>query len=158
MDEILVPTAPGELIDKLTILRLKEERIADAAKLANVRHEAAVLAATAEAAIPRDARLSALWDELYGINADLWVIEDDIRACEAAQDFGAEFVRLARAVYVTNDRRAAVKKAINLHLGSALVEEKSYTEFPAPRTDDSDDARDARAADDPGDPGDAGAR
>ena len=132
MDDILVPTSPGELIDKLTILRLKSERIGDTGKLANIRHETAALTARADRAIPRDARIDALWAELYGINATLWEIEDDIRACEAAQDFGPEFIRLARAVYVTNDRRAAVKKAINLALGSALVEEKSYTDFPTP--------------------------
>ncbi len=132
MEEILVPTSPGELIDKLTILRLKTERIADPAKLANVRHEAAMLGETAARGIVRDARIDALWEELYAINATLWEVEDDIRACEAAGDFGAEFVRLARAVYVTNDRRAAVKKAINLALGSAIVEEKSYTDFPDP--------------------------
>lgn len=131
--EILVPTAPGELIDKLTILRLKSERIIDPAKLANVRHEAQVLGTTAHAAIPRDAVLTGLWDDLYAINAALWQIEDDIRACEAAGDFGPEFIRLARAVYITNDRRAAVKKAINLHLGSAIVEEKSYTDFGTPQ-------------------------
>jgi len=78
--EILVPTAPGELIDKLTILRLKSEKMTDAAKLVNVCHEMAVLSQTATAAIPMSPALRALWDELYEINADLWVIEDDIRA------------------------------------------------------------------------------
>jgi len=127
-DHILVPTAPGELIDKLTILRLKEERIDDAAKVANVRVEKTALMETAKAHVPVTPELDALWEELYGINADLWVIEDDIRACEAAKDFGDEFIRLARAVYITNDRRADVKKKINLLLGSALVEEKSYVD------------------------------
>ncbi|MBT8410744.1 MAG: hypothetical protein KJP02_02960 [Octadecabacter sp.] len=127
-DHILVPTAPGELIDKLTILQLKSERITDAAKVANVRVEMVALMETADRHIAKSAELDALWEDLYRINADLWVIEDDIRACEAAKDFGAEFVRLARAVYVTNDRRADVKKKINLLLGSALIEEKSYTD------------------------------
>lgn len=127
-DHILVPTAPGELIDKLTILRLKEERIADQAKLANVRLEQATLMDTAIAHIPRSVALDVLWEELYQINGELWVIEDDIRACEAAKDFGEVFVRLARAVYVTNDRRAEVKKKINLLLGSSLIEEKSYVD------------------------------
>lgn len=127
-EHILVPTAPGELIDKLTILRLKSERIVDAAKVANVRVEMAALIATADRHIAKSAELDALWDDLYRINADLWVIEDDIRACEAAKDFGDEFIRLARAVYITNDRRADVKKKINLLLGSALIEEKSYTD------------------------------
>ena len=127
-DHILVPTAPGELIDKLTILRLKEERIADAAKVANVRTEKDALMETANAQVAPSAKLDALWDELYQINSDLWVIEDDIRDCEKAKDFGDNFIRLARAVYITNDRRADVKKKINVLLGSALIEEKSYSD------------------------------
>ena len=126
MQDILVPTAPGELIDKLTILRLKVEKIKDTVKLANVRHEQAALQATADAALPDSVELAALWDQLYQINAALWVIEDDIRACEARADFGPDFIRLARAVYVTNDQCAAVKKQINLLLGSVIIEEKSY--------------------------------
>ena len=136
MTDILVPTSPGELIDKLTILRLKAERIADTAKLANVRHEQAVLLATADAHLPPSDRLSELWDALYEINARLWVIEDDIRDCERAGDFGPRFVDLARAVYRVNDERAAVKKAINLHLGSAIVEEKSYADYGRRGADD----------------------
>jgi Family of unknown function (DUF6165) len=126
MQDILVPTAPGELIDKLTILQLKAEKIADPAKLANVRHEQTVLQHTADAALAPSPALTALWEQLYQINAALWVIEDDIRACESRADFGPEFIRLARAVYVTNDQRAAVKKRINVLLGSAIIEEKSY--------------------------------
>ncbi len=128
VDHILVPTAPGELIDKLTILRLKEERITDVAKVANVRVEKAALMETAQTHIPPSAELDELWDNLYRINADLWVIEDDIRDCEKAKDFGETFIKLARAVYITNDRRAEVKKQINLLLGSALIEEKSYSD------------------------------
>lgn len=126
MNDILVPTSPGELIDKLTILRLKSEQITDAVKLANVRHEKAILQGIADRALPMSDALAALWDALYRINGDLWVIEEDIRAFEDRRDFGAGFVALARAVYVTNDERAAVKKQINLLLGSAIVEEKSY--------------------------------
>lgn len=126
MQDILVPTSPGELIDKLTILRLKSERMRDAGKLANVRHEQAVLQALADAALPADATIAGLWDALYEINAALWQIEDDIRACDARGDFGDDFLALARAVYRTNDRRAAIKKEINIALGSAIVEEKSY--------------------------------
>ncbi len=128
MKDILVPTAPAELIDKLTILRLKSERISDAAKLVNVHKEQRVLQATADEMIPQSDALTALWDELYRINTDLWVIEDDIRAFDARGDFGPGFIALARAVYVTNDERAAVKKQINLLLGSDLVEEKSYAQ------------------------------
>lgn len=129
MNEILVPTAPGELIDKLTILRLKSEKISDSAKLANVRHEMSVLQQTSDAAVEMTDALRKLWHALYAINADLWVIEDDIRAFEAARDFGPGFIALARAVYVTNDERARIKKEINLLLGSAIVEEKSYFDF-----------------------------
>ncbi len=128
MTDILVPTSPGELIDKLTILRIKTERITDPAKLENVRHEQGVLDAIAARALPDLTELRALWADLYDINAALWVIEDDIRDCEKAGDFGPTFVALARAVYVTNDRRAKVKKDINLLLGSAIVEEKSYAD------------------------------
>jgi Family of unknown function (DUF6165) len=126
MQDILVPTAPGELIDKLTILRLKVEKITDPAKLANIRHEQVALQQTADATLPPSVALNAMWQDLYQINAALWVIEDDIRACESRADFGPDFIALARAVYITNDQRAAVKKQINLHLGSALTEEKSY--------------------------------
>lgn len=129
MTYVLVPTAPAELIDKLTILRLKTENISDPAKLANVRHEKAVLEKIAHEAIAPSDALTGLWNELYRINGDLWAIEDDLRACEARGDFGAGFIGLARAVYVTNDDRARVKKAINLLLGSDLIEEKSYTAY-----------------------------
>jgi len=127
-DHILVPTAPGELIDKLTILRLKEERISDSDKVANVRVEQNALTLTAKMHIQQSPELDALWEELYQINSELWVIEDDIRDCEKAQNFGEDFIRLARAVYITNDLRADVKKQINLLLGSDLVEEKSYAD------------------------------
>jgi len=118
MKDILVPIAPGELIDKLTILQLKSENITDPVKLANVKHEYTVLKAVADAHIPASAKMTALWQKLYAINADLWVIEDDIRAFEGRGDFGAGFVALARAVYWSNQwlrilivqrRRAAVR-------------------------------------------------
>jgi hypothetical protein len=126
MEDILVPVSPGELIDKITILRLKVERIGDAAKRANVAHELTILSALSAQAVPRVAGLDAMEAELQEINAALWDIEDAIRAADARGDFGAEFVALAQAVYRTNDRRAAVKRRINLLLGSAIVEEKSY--------------------------------
>ncbi|SHI99925.1 DUF6165 family protein [Wenxinia saemankumensis] len=126
MKEIRVPVSPGELIDKLTILRLKEERIEDEAKLANIRRERAALQAVAEEGLPDHPDLPALEDELYGINARLWQVEDDIRAFDAQGYFGPDYIALARAVYQTNDRRAEVKRQINLALGSDLLEEKSY--------------------------------
>lgn len=126
MDEFLVPVSPGELIDKLTILHLKVERIDDPAKLANIRRECEALQQVADRALPDHPDLPALRDELYGVNARLWQIEEDIRAADASGDFGPDFVALAQAVYRTNDHRAEIKRRINLTLGSTLVEEKSY--------------------------------
>ena len=127
--QILVEIGSGELIDKITILQIKSERMSDAAKLANVRLELSELSAARDASLPASDELEALSARLKGINEALWVIEDDIRACEAEKDFGEKFIALARAVYVTNDQRAAVKKQINLLTGAKIIEEKSYTEF-----------------------------
>lgn len=123
---LLVEVGAGELVDKITILRLKAERIRDPARLANVRHELATLEAAQSAHLAPSRALEALEDELMDINARLWEIEDDIRLCEEQGEFGPVFVALARAVYKTNDLRAAVKKRINLLVGAAIVEEKSY--------------------------------
>src|SRR5690606_15058378 len=109
--------------------RIKQARIDDAAKLRNVVHELSVLEAARQRSLPVSAELERLEGELREVDEALWVIEDDIRACEAARDFGPRFIELARAVYIQNDRRAALKKAINLGCGSSIVEEKSYTEF-----------------------------
>jgi hypothetical protein len=122
-----VEIAPGELIDKITILQIKAERITDPDKLRNVRAELAALSAARERALPSSPELSALTAELRAINEALWVIEDDIRQCERNQDFGPLFVELARSVYGQNDRRAALKRQINELLGSAFHEEKQYT-------------------------------
>ena len=126
---VLIEIAPGELIDKITILRIKDERIADAAKRANVRIELDTLNAARAAALPADAEIDRLEAALKAVNEALWQIEDDIRDCERAGDFGPRFVELARAVYHTNDRRSELKREINLHLGSRLVEEKSYQPY-----------------------------
>lgn len=126
---ITIEVAPGELLDKLTILAIKLERIDDAAKKANVRIEFVVLDAARAQAIPATAEVERLTGELRAANEALWDIEDQIRDCERDKDFGPRFIELARAVYHTNDRRAAIKKAINLHLGSRLVEEKSYSAY-----------------------------
>jgi len=126
---ILVEIAPGELVDKITILEIKDERFADAAKRANVRTELATLAEARSAAIPADGEIDRLTTKLKAVNEALWEIEDEIRDCDWAGDFSPRFVELARAVYRTNDRRAELKKAINLHLGSRLVEEKSYQPY-----------------------------
>ena len=126
---LLAPTSWGELIDKITILEIKSERIADREKLANVRAELDALAAIRGGAGALPDGLAALTDELRVINTALWEIEDHIRDCERRQDFGAHFTGLARAVYKTNDQRAAVKRRINELLGSDLVEEKSYQPY-----------------------------
>jgi len=126
---VMIEIAPGELIDKITILRIKDERIADPARRANVRVELETLAEVRAAALPEDPELDRLEADLKAVNEALWEIEDDIRDCERAADFGPRFVELARAVYKTNDRRADLKRAINLHLGSRLIEEKSYQPY-----------------------------
>ena len=128
-ETILAPIAPGELIDKITILRIKSERISDETKLANVRIELDVLNKTRAEAVEESAKLTELDAALQAVNEELWEIEDDIRDCERNGDFSDTFIQLARAVYVTNDKRAALKKEINLLLGSAIVEEKSYAEY-----------------------------
>lgn len=126
---IRIEVAPGEIIDKLTILEIKRERIGDEAKRKNVAHEWDVLTRDLDASVQKTAELDALRAKLKEINLKLWVIEDDIRDCERAKDFGAKFVELARAVYFTNDERAAVKRQINEMLGSAIMEEKSYAAY-----------------------------
>lgn len=129
MSDILVPVSPGELLDKITILRIKAARILDPAKLGHVRLELELLEQTwresrfSDSDIVRDERA------LQQVNERLWDIEDRIRDKEARQIFDREFIELARAVYQSNDERAAIKKRINLALGSRLVEEKSYQAY-----------------------------
>lgn len=118
------PISPGELIDKLTILSLKSERIADPAKRANIARETKVLSAVAQALDHPE--LPGLQAELWAVNAALWDIEDALRTHEQRGDFGAGFVALARQVYQRNDERAAIKRRINGVFGSDLIEEKSY--------------------------------
>jgi hypothetical protein len=129
MDEIRVPVSPGELIDKITILRIKAARIADPAKLTNVRLELARLEDAWAQSPFAHADVRTEQDALHAVNERLWVIEDDIRGKERAQAFDAEFIRLARAVYFENDERAALKRRINVKLGSQIVEEKSYAGY-----------------------------
>ena len=129
MSEIQAPVSFGELLDKIAILQIKSERMTDPAKLANVRHELSALESTWMAHPAARGDIARLRQDLKAVNERLWVIEDDIRLQEKAQAFDAEFVRLARAVYFENDIRARVKKDINLALGSAYVEEKSYQDY-----------------------------
>jgi post-segregation antitoxin (ccd killing protein) len=123
---IPIEIAPGELIDKITILEIKRERIADSAKLANVRKELDLLNAARQRAIHPSPRLDELTAELKKTNEALWQIEDALRVCERNQEFGPAFIELARSVYRENDRRADLKRQINRLLGSKLIEEKSY--------------------------------
>jgi hypothetical protein len=131
MSEISVPVSPGELLDKITILRIKSSRMRDAGKLANVRVELKVLEDTWNSSAYAKSDIAADVAALLEVNERLWVIEDDIRDKERAQAFDLEFIRLARAVYFENDERAAIKRRINLKLGSSIVEEKSYAEYKA---------------------------
>lgn len=126
MKDILVPISPGELLDKITILRIKSARMTDAAKLANVRVELAELEKTWKDAIGAAGDVTEDERALQAVNERLWVIEDDIRDKERDRAFDARFIELARAVYIENDERAAIKKRINVKLGSRIVEEKSY--------------------------------
>jgi len=134
--DILVPISAGELIDKITILEIKSERIKNPSQLENVLRELGALRA-----IPLDgadrAKLDKLCAELKQLNATLWDVEDAIRECDARNDFGSSFIELARTVYRLNDERARLKKAISLASGSRIIEEKSYKSF---QRDDSDRA------------------
>jgi hypothetical protein len=129
MSEIKVPVSPGELLDKITILRIKAQRMRDAEKLNNVRLELQALEQTWGASSYAKLDIAADIDALLKVNERLWVIEDDIRDKERAQAFDARFIELARAVYFENDERAAIKRRININLGSRIVEEKSYARY-----------------------------
>jgi len=129
MNQILIPISPGELLDKITILEIKSERIESAEKKANVNNELGMLNKVWADAVTQDADIISMRAELKNINETLWDIEDDIRDEERAKRFTEKFIELARSVYVTNDLRADVKKRINLHLNSDIVEEKSYQDY-----------------------------
>jgi hypothetical protein len=129
MTDLHIPISPGELLDKITILRIKSQRIHEAAKVAHIRLELELLERTwatlgaATSAVTADERA------LQAVNEQLWDIEDRIREKEAARSFDQDFIELARAVYHRNDERAAIKKRINVALGSRIVEEKSYQPY-----------------------------
>ncbi|HEY8012031.1 MAG TPA: DUF6165 family protein [Rudaea sp.] len=133
MTELSTPISIGELIDKITILEIKSAQIHDAAKLANVRTELDLLNSTWNAHPASRIDIDTERAQLKAVNEALWDIEDRIRLKEKAQAFDAEFIELARSVYFRNDERAAVKRAINLKLGSKLVEEKSYQDYRIPK-------------------------
>ncbi len=126
---VTVPVSVGELLDKISILEIKLERIDDVAKRSNVQREHAALVGVRDGALTLTPRMAELCDELKRVNERLWEIEDAIRDKERAKAFDEEFVELARSVYRTNDRRAALKRELNALTGSALVEEKSYADY-----------------------------
>lgn len=126
---IVLEVSPGELIDKMTILEIKLAKMSNARQLANVRREYDLVRRTFSDAVASTPALAGLTEQLKAANAALWQIEDEIREHERRQDFGDRFVNLARSVYRTNDQRAAIKRRINEMLNSALVEEKSYSDY-----------------------------
>jgi len=129
MKDIQVPISPGELLDKITILRIKAARMTDPSKVANVKHELALLEKTWSDSGAAAVNLGNEEANLTHVNEKLWVIEDEIRDEERAKRFTERFIELARAVYFTNDERAAIKKRINTLSGSTIVEEKSYKQY-----------------------------
>ena len=126
---IKIDVAPGDLIDKITILEIKLERIQDATKLKNIRIEIEALYKTRDENITPSSELEGFAGELKTINEALWKIEDDIRECERNGNFGEIFVQLARSVYINNDKRANLKRQISILLGAGIIEEKSYTPY-----------------------------
>jgi len=128
MKVISVPVSPGELLDKITILEIKMAQIQDENKLKNIHTELSLLNEVAKKLLSLK-KISDLKQELKYVNQDLWKIEDDIRDHEKGKNFNDQFIELARSVYIKNDRRAELKKTINLELGSTLIEEKSYQQY-----------------------------
>ena len=129
MNNMQVPVSPGEVLDKITILEIKSERMNDPEKVANVKVELALLQETWADFVNEDSTIKELHAQLKEINEALWEIEDDIRDKERAGEFDESFIELARNVYFTNDRRSKIKKDLNLHLGSEIIEEKSYQDY-----------------------------
>lgn len=126
---VSVPVSIGELVDKITILEIKSERLTGAEALENVRRELALLSAEAEMLDLAGGEAQRIRGDLKAVNEALWEVEDRIREKESQGAFDRDFIELARSVYITNDKRAALKRELNLLLGSALVEEKSYQNY-----------------------------
>ena len=126
---VRIPISPGELLDKITILEIKAKRIGDSAKLKNVRVELAALTKVQTRAFRLTAKAKQVVKRLKSANTTLWTTEDAIRDCERRGTFGPSFIRLARAIYRTNDRRAELKRELNRLLGSEFQEEKSYKPY-----------------------------
>ena len=129
MKNIHIPVSPGEVLDKITILEIKSERMGDPKQVASVQVELALLQQTWADSVSEDSVINGLRAQLKEINEALWEIEDDIRDKERAGEFDERFIELARSVYFSNDRRSKIKKDLNLHLGSKIIEEKSYKDY-----------------------------
>jgi len=129
MNKILVEVSVGELLDKISILEIKQEKIKDSAKLKFINEEHSILKDQFNSNIKSDQRLSELFESLKQINAKLWVIEDDKRKCEKEKDFTDTFIKLSRDVHFLNDDRAKIKLEINNHTGSKIKEIKEYTSY-----------------------------
>lgn len=126
---VTAPVSWGELLDKISILDIKREKLTDSTALANVENERTALIAVRDQDGILSSEARALCDDLRAVNQALWDIEDEIRDCERQDDFGGRFVELARSVYITNDKRADLKRRLNILLRSDLVEEKSYAAY-----------------------------
>jgi len=126
---ISTPVSYGEILDKITILEIKSINITDVKKRKNVKHELNILQETWDQNIEPSQGIDDLKQQLKKVNQDLWNIEDNIRIKESKREFDEEFIQIARSVYVENDKRAAIKKQVNLLLGSELLEEKSYEDY-----------------------------
>ena len=129
MNKILVEVSVGELLDKISILEIKKEKIKDSQKLNFINEEYNVLKEQLTNNIKSDETLEKLFQSLKEINAKLWVIEDDKRMCEKNSDFGEKFIKLSRDVHFLNDDRANIKLEINNHTGSKIKEVKEYTNY-----------------------------
>ena len=129
MNKILVEISVGELLDKISILEIKKEKISDTSSLENINVEYSILKEQLEKNIQNDKKTNELFQSLKEVNAKLWVIEDDKRTCEKNADFGEKFIELARGVYINNDKRAKIKSEINKILGSNIKEVKQYVNY-----------------------------
>ena len=129
MNKILVEVSVGELLDKISILEIKKEKIKDAKSLKFIEEEYNVLKAELDKNIKNDDKLNNLFNSLKEINSKLWIIEDDKRMCEKNKDFGEKFIKLSRDVHFLNDNRAKIKLEINNHTGSKIREIKEYTNY-----------------------------
>ena len=129
MDKILVEVSIGELLDKISILDIKKDKIKDETKLEHILNEYKILKEEYDNKVKNDDKLSKLYISLKEINSKLWVIEDEKRLCEKNADFGDEFIKLSRDVHFLNDERAKIKLEINIHTGSKIKEIKEYTKY-----------------------------